>query len=208
MISWRNPCYEFRHFKNVFSSVCFCRGGKVQSFRPNGLILDKIIMKIPCVQEVVTPFYIVSYYINGVTTSWTHGISLSRYIHTINRYIQILNIMERGKFEHGEGHLGRKLHPCPLYSCRWWDNPYVPVMTISFSARCVVNNQHLDNRTNIYEQTSVQSKPYTVNCKRCSLNYSIHYIYYRTPTKKIPLGVSHITANLYCICENACFMFA
>ena len=103
--------------------------------------------------------------------------NISRYIHTINRYIQILNIMERGKFEHGEGHLGRKLHPCPLYSCRWWDNPYVPVMTISFSAQCVVNNQHLDNRTNIYEQTSVQSKPYTVHCKQCSLNYSIHYIY-------------------------------
>ena len=28
---------------------------------------------IPCVQEVVTPFYIVTYYIKSVTTSWTHS---------------------------------------------------------------------------------------------------------------------------------------
>ena len=31
------------------------------------------LLDIRCVQEVVTPFYIVSYYIKWVTTSWTHG---------------------------------------------------------------------------------------------------------------------------------------
>ena len=32
---------------------------------------------LPCVQEVVTPFYIVSYYIKLVTTSWTYSRSQS-----------------------------------------------------------------------------------------------------------------------------------
>jgi len=32
---------------------------------------------ILCVQEVVTPFYIVTYYIKWVTTSWTHSLSVS-----------------------------------------------------------------------------------------------------------------------------------
>ena len=42
-----------------------------------------LLIDIPCVQEVINPFYIVSYYINGLITSWTHGTKVYQ-ISTIN----------------------------------------------------------------------------------------------------------------------------
>ena len=46
------------------------------------LLIEK--RPLPCVQKVVTPFYIVSYYINGVTTSWTHCILMLFFLNLLN----------------------------------------------------------------------------------------------------------------------------
>ena len=41
--------------------------------------------KLLYVQEVVTPFYIVSYFIKWVTTSWTYSIFMLKKKHPLNR---------------------------------------------------------------------------------------------------------------------------
>ena len=49
-------------------------------------------MHILCVQEVVTPMYIMSYYIKWVTTSWTYGSSCQKSVGILSKFLYLVNI--------------------------------------------------------------------------------------------------------------------